>query len=118
MFEKYVSKGMLSRLVTVLLIASVAILALSILNGSKDGRKQIIDSDGASEERLCSILSGIKGADEVEVIVKYDNDSQVSGVIVSAVGAENPVVEQRVTEAVKTVLGVPASRICVEKISN
>lgn len=113
MFEKYVSKGMLSRLVTVLLIASVAILALSILNGSKDGRKQIIDSDGASEERLCSILSGIKGADEVEVIVKYDNDSQVSGVIVSAVGAENPVVANKLTNGVATLYNIPVSSVIV-----
>ena len=43
---------------------------------------------------------------------------QVRGVMILCEGAENPVVEQRVTEAVKTVLGIPASRICVEKISN
>ena len=56
MFEKIVSKGSLGKLITILLIASVAILALSILTDSKDGRKQIIDSDGGDEERLCSIL--------------------------------------------------------------
>ena len=52
MFEKIVSKGSLGKLITILLIASVAILALSILTDSKDGRKQIIDPDGGDEERL------------------------------------------------------------------
>ena len=52
MFEKLAGKGALMRLVTVLLIASVAILALNILTDSKDTRRQIIDRDGSSEEQL------------------------------------------------------------------
>ena len=59
------------------------------------------------------ILSGIKGADEVEVIVKYDNDSQVSGVIVSAVGAENPVVANKLTNGVATLYNIPVSSVIV-----
>ncbi len=47
---------------TVLLIASVVILALSILTETDDGRRQITDGDGGSEEQLCSVLSSINGA--------------------------------------------------------
>ena len=112
MFEKIVSKGSLGKLITILLIASVAILALSILTDSKDGRKQIIDSDGGDEERLCSILSGIKGAGDVDVIVKYD-DCKVVGVIVSAEGGENPIVANKLTNGVSTLYNIPVSSVIV-----
>ena len=111
MFEKIVSKGSLGKLITILLIASVAILALSILTDSKDGRKQIIDSDGGDEERLCSILSGIKG--DVDVIVKYDDDCKVVGVIVSAEGGENPIVANKLTNGVSTLYNIPVSSVIV-----
>ncbi len=113
MFEKLVGKDALIKLITVLLIASVAILAVSILTDSDDGRKQILDADGGSEDALCSILSSIKGADDVDVIVQYDNDSEVVGVIVSAVGAENPVVANKLTNGVSTLYNIPVSSVIV-----
>lgn len=113
MFEKFIEKDALLKLVSVLLIASVAVLALSILTDSDDGRKQIIDQDGGSEEALCSILSGIKGADDVEVIVQYGNDSEVVGVIVSAVGADNPIVANKLTNGVSTLYNIPVSSVIV-----
>lgn len=113
MFEKIVNKGSLGRIVTVLLIASILILSLNILTGSKDGRKQIVDTDGASEERLCSILSGIKGAGDVDVIVKYDDDSNVVGVIVSASGGDNPIVANKLTNGVSTLYNIPVSSVIV-----
>ena len=84
MFDKIVGKENFIKLITVLLIASIGILALSILTDSSDGRKQIIDLDGGSEEQLCSVLSSIKGVGDVEVMVKYDAEENVSGVIVIA----------------------------------
>lgn len=50
MFEKLTAKENFIRLITVLLIASVVILALSILTETDDGRRQITDGDGGSEE--------------------------------------------------------------------
>ena len=47
------------------------------------------------------------------MIVKYDNDSQVSGVIVSAVGAENPVVANKLTNGVATLYNIPVSSVIV-----
>ena len=113
MFEKLVGKDALVKLITVLLLASVAILAVSIFTDSDDGRKQILDADGGSEEALCSILSSIKGADDVEVIVQYDNDSEVVGVIVSAVGADSPVVANKLTNGVSTLYNIPVSSVIV-----
>ncbi len=113
MFEKFVNKDSLTKLTVILLIASVAILSLNILTGTKDGRKQIVDTDGGDEERLCSILSGIKGAGDVEAIVKYDEDGNVQGVIVSASGGDDPVVANKLTNGVATLYNIPVSSVIV-----
>ena len=73
------------------------------------------ESGSASREQTHIILDQGSGD---EALVEKQIEPQVRGVMVLCEGADNPVVEQRVTEAVKTVLGIPASRICVEKISN
>ena len=99
--------------ITVLIIASVAVLALSILTESSDGRKQIIDRDGGSEEKLCSMLSGIKGAGEVEAMVQYNEDSSVSGVIVIAEGGSDPVIANDITKGVSTLYNIPVSSVIV-----
>ena len=109
MFEKMAGKVNLIKLITVLIIASVAVLALSILTESSDGRKQIIDRDGGSEEKLCSMLSGIKGAGEVEAMVQYNEDSSVSGVIVIAEGGSDPVIANDITTVSYTHLTLPTN---------
>lgn len=113
MFEKLVTKQSLMRLVTVLLIGSAVILTLNILTTGKDGRRQIIDMDGGSEERLCSILSGIKGAGEVDVMIEYGEDDRVVGVIVTAEGGSNPVVANDLTNGVSTLYNIPVSSVIV-----
>ncbi len=113
MFEKIVKKGSLAKLTVILLIASIAILSLSILTDSKDGRKQIADLDGAEEERLCAILSGVKGVGEVDVIVRCDEEGNPAGVIVSASGGDNPIVANKLTSAVATLYHIPVSNVIV-----
>ena len=107
MFEKLAGKGALMRLVTVLLIASVAILALNILTDSKDTRRQIIDRDGSSEEQLCSVLSGMKGVGAVDAIIEYDENNKVTGVILTAVVAND------LTKGVATLYRIPVSSVIV-----
>lgn len=60
----------------------------------------------------------IDGRDGDQPLVEKQIEPKVRGVIVLCEGADDPVVESRVTEAVKTALGISSSRICVEKISN
>ena len=103
----------LIKLITALLIASIAIIALSILTESNDGRKQIIDDNGASERQLCSILSTIEGAGSVEAMVEYDTDKKVCGVIITAEGASNPIVANKITTGVATLYGIPFSSVIV-----
>lgn len=113
MFDKIAGKENFIKLITVLLIASIGILALSILTDSSDGRKQIIDLDGGSEEQLCSVLSSIKGVGDVEVMVKYDAEENVSGVIVIAEGGSDPVIANDLTQGVSTLFNIPVSNVIV-----
>ena len=113
MFEKIVSIKSLRLLITFLLIGSIVILTLTVLTEGKDGRRQIIDMDGSSEERLAGILSGIKGAGEVETVIEYDEQSKVVGVIVTAEGAGNPSVANNLTKGVATLYDIPVSSVIV-----
>ena len=82
-------------------------------SSSESGRTT--ESGNISREQTHILMD--RGSGE-EPLVEKQIEPQVRGVMTLCEGAENPVVEQRVTEAVKTVLGIPASRICVEKIPN
>lgn len=112
MFEK-IGKEKFSRLVTALLISAIAILALNLLLSDTDGRKQVLDGNGGTEEKLCSVLSSIEGAGSVEVMVEYDSRDQVKGVIVLADGAGSPVVEKKLTDGVATLYDIPVSSVIV-----
>ncbi len=58
------------------------------------------------------VLKKGSGTEEQPLIVK-EIMPEVRGVIVVAEGAENPVIEARVSDAVQTVLGIPAFRVKV-----
>jgi len=113
MFDKLVKKDLLMKLVTFLLIGSILCLTINVLTTGKDGRKQIVDLDGGTEERLCTVLSGIRGAGDVDVMIEYDENSRVSGVIVTASGGADPVVASKLTDAVTTLYGIPVSSVIV-----
>lgn len=113
MFEKIGKEGLI-RVITFLLVASIAILTLNILTTDKsDRRKQIVDRDGGAEEQLCAVLSSIKGAGQVEAILEYDEKDQVKGVIVLAEGADRPSVVNDLTNGVATLYDIPVSSVAV-----
>ena len=113
MFDKIKDKDYIMRLVAILLITSIGILSLTILSSNNDGRKQIIDRDGGEESKLCAALSNIKGVGEVEVMVEYDKDSNISGVIVIADGGSNPIIANDLTRGVSTLYNIPTSSVIV-----
>lgn len=113
MFGKLAGKENFIKLITVLLIASVGILAISILTENSDGRRQITDSNGGSEEQLCSVLSSIEGVGDVEVMVQYNDDYSVAGVMVIAEGGSNPITANKLTNGVATLYNIPISSVIV-----
>lgn len=123
MFEKLKKdpkmKDLAIKIIAVLIILSVALLSFDVFTQSKDGRKQILDEDGGTEEALCAILTDMKGVGEVDVMLQYGEDDQISGVIVTAEGAGDPVVQNNLVNAVRAVFNIPVSSVMVfEKDDN
>ena len=114
MLEKMrLSKESITKLVSALIIAAIFFLSVSILTDNDDGRTMISDNNGASESALCSILSEIKGAGAVNVLVEYDEKSNVCGVIVTAEGAGDPVVKYDIIKGISTLYDIPVSSVMV-----
>ena len=114
MLEKVrLSKETITKLVSLLMVAAIFFLSLSILTDDDDGRKMISDSHGATESALCGILSEIKGVGDVKVLVEYGEQSTVCGVIVTAEGADNPVVKNDIIKGVSTLYDIPVSSVMV-----
>ncbi len=114
MFERpEIKKETMVKLIGAIIVASVFLLTISILTDSHDSRRQISDDDGATESALCSFLSEVKGVGDVDVMIQYGEESKVSGVIVTAQGAEDPVVKTGIIKGVSTLFDIPASSVMV-----
>ena len=114
MFERpEIKKETMVRIIGAIIVASVFLLTISILTDSHDSRRQVSDDDGATESALCSFLSEVKGVGDVDVMIQYGEESKVSGVIVTAQGAEDPVVKTSIIKGVSTLFDIPASSVMV-----
>jgi hypothetical protein len=122
MWEKY--KGMLNakemiyKLITVMVVISLALLVFEVMTNDKDGRQQIVDEDGGTEASLTMILSDIKGVGEVDVMITYGDEDTVTGVIVTAKGAGSSIVKNNLTNAVAAVFNIPVSNVMVFEKEN
>lgn len=99
------------KIIAFLIIAAVILLSFDVFTQSKDGRRQIVDDDGGVEAELCSILSDIDGVGEVDVMLQYGKDEQITGAIVTAQGAGDPVVKNNVINAVMALFNISASSV-------
>lgn len=99
------------KIIAILIIAAVILLSFDVITQNKDGRRQIVDEDGGVEAELCYILSDIDGVGEVDVMLQYDDDEQVTGAIVTAQGAEDPVIKNKVISAVMALFNISATSV-------
>jgi len=102
-----------TKLLIVLIVAAIFFLSMSVLLDDNDSRRQISDNDGATETTLCSILSEIKGVGDVNVLVEYSEDDTVTGVIVTADGAGDPVVKNNIVKGVAALFDISKSNVMV-----
>ena len=117
MFEKFFkegkSKDIIIKLITIAVIAAVLLVAFDVLTQDRDSRRQIIDEDGCSEMTLSEILTDIDGVGAVDVMIGQGEDNAISGVIITAEGAGDPVIRDNITRAVAAVYNIPASNVVV-----
>lgn len=97
--------------IAILIIIGVILLTVDVFTNSKDGRRQIVDKDGGTEVELISILSDIKDVGAVDVMVQYGESDEVTGVVVTAEGASNPVVKNNIVNAVMALFNLNASNV-------
>lgn len=117
MFEKFKSdpkvKELMIKIIAVLIILSVALLSFDVFTENTDERKQIIDETVDTETELCNILTDINGVGDVDVMIQYNEDAEISGVIVTAEGAEDPITKNNLVNAVRAVFNIPVSSVVV-----
>lgn len=117
MFDKFFkegkSKDIIIKLITITVIAAVLLVAFDVLTQDRDSRRQIIDEDGGSEMTLSEILTDIDGVGAVDVMIRQGEDNAISGVIITAEGAGDPVIRDNITRAVAAVYNIPASNVVV-----
>lgn len=99
--------------IALIIIVSVALLSFDVFTQDTDKRKQIIDETVSTETALCNILTDIKGVGKVDVMLQYNSDEEISGVIVTAEGAEDPVIRNNLVNAVRAVFNIPVSSVMV-----
>ena len=113
MFEKMIkefgNRDKAIKVISVIIIVAVLILSFDVFTQNRDGRKQIVDQDGGIESELCMILSDIDGVGNVDVMLQYDEDDKITGAIVTAEGAGNPVVKNNLINAVMAVFNISSA---------
>lgn len=111
MLEKWKNNDKALKIVALIIIVAVMLLSLDVFTQNRDGRRQIVDEDGGTETELCTILSDIDGVGQVDVMLQYDEDEKITGAIVTAEGAGNPVVKNNLINAVRAVFNIPSSSV-------
>lgn len=99
------------KIIAVVIILAVVFLSFDVFTQSRDGRRQIVDKDGGTETELCMILSDIDGVGSVDVMLQYDKDENITGAIVTAEGAGNPIVKNNLINAVMAVFNISSSSV-------
>lgn len=119
MFKRFIAdqsaKDKFIKALSIIIIVIVILLSFDVFSRNNDGRRQIVDRDGGVEADLCMILSDIEGVGEVDVMLQYDEDDRITGAIVTAGGADDPVVKNNVVNAVMALFDISASNVEVFK---
>lgn len=108
-----------NQLFFIILIIGVVLIFLS---GFTDSNKKTESLKTISEEeRLEQILSDIKGAGHVSVMVTYyesskENNNEIQrakGAVITADGSSDPSIKAAISAAVCAALDLPAHKVCV-----
>lgn len=86
-------------------------LLLTNTRGLKTSKTEEDDSADEVESRLADMLSSIDGAGKVKVMIMRADDGSIRGAIVTAEGASNISVREKLQNAVKTVLGIELNQV-------
>lgn len=101
------------KIIVFVFIIAVALIIYSSVTSLSESVSYMSDD----EMRLASILSSVSGAGDVEVMISQKGN-EISGVLVLADGANNPLVRLRLVEATSSALGIDYTLVSVMTRNN
>lgn len=96
-----------------LLVALVGILLVVIAIPTQSTGSNVIETSSEVEKRLEEMLTKVDGVGEVSVMITFQEDDIVEGIVVVAEGGEQAVVVQKITEVVQALFPVDSHKIKV-----
>ncbi len=96
-----------------LLVALVGILLVVIAIPTQSTEKDVTEASTEIEKRLEEMLVKVDGVGEVSVMITFQEDDVVEGIVVVAEGGGEAVVVQKVTEVVQALFPVDSHKIKV-----
>ncbi len=116
---KNLLKNKNNQLFAIILIIGVVLIFMS--GAGNDTSKKANTPDLNEEMRLEKILSDIKGAGDVSVMITYyegaknsnDEKNKAKGAVVTATGCSDPSIKSALSDAVCAALNLPTHKVCV-----
>lgn len=97
----------------ILLLVGILLVVISIPTKSNVDTDASYNGGTDVESRLENILSKMQGIGDVQVMITYQEDNQVEGVVVAAEGGGNSVIVRKITEVVQALFDVDSHKIKV-----
>lgn len=139
--KKLVSSDGIRRIIIIAGIVGIALIFLSSYidfdgsnNKQKDEEFSVTTYSTEIESNLQTVISKIEGAGKTHVLLTMENSVEyvylkdsttktkeieplIRGVLVVCEGGDDPVVVQRITEAVTKSLDISTAKVCITKLS-
>lgn len=104
----------------ILLLVGILLVVIALpTSSSTEADTSLGDTDETDvnatemEKRLENILGQMQGVGEVHVMITYQDETQIEGVVVVAQNGGNAVVVQKITEVIRALFDVDAHKIKV-----
>lgn len=104
----------------ILLLVGILLVVIALpTSSSTEADTSLGDTDETDvnatemEKRLENILGQMQGVGEVHVMITYQDETQIEGVVVVAQNGGNAVIVQKITEVIRALFDVDAHKIKV-----
>ncbi len=105
------------RIIAIVLLVGALIAAVWFLNSTEEESSSAEVSKSATEIRLCALLSSIEGVGDTDVMI-YENEGEISGVVIVCSGGDSIMVRNDILNAVSTALNIEKNIIAIYAMTN
>ncbi|MBR1481629.1 MAG: hypothetical protein IJ598_01535 [Ruminococcus sp.] len=139
-YKRLLEGGIFKKMIIIAGVAGIALILLSSIDFSSCGSRRKDEAFSVTtysteiESDLESVISQIQGAGKTKVLLTMENSVEyvyledsdkktkeveplIRGVLVVCEGGDDPVVVERITEAVTKALDISTAKVCITKLS-